>query len=147
MTPRSRHLVTNRDKLAHPLRSVTMSERTASETATRLARRRAASRRAAAAATLGDRASRTGSSLRPKLLLMAADALAVVTFTTLAAVLVDAWNLGPLDAAHQLWWSSVLDHPGLAGHLRQPAALQHPLHRPPHRRVPPDRQRLASSAR
>ena len=29
------------------------------------------------------------------------------------------------------------------GHLRQPAALQHPLHRPTDRRVPPDRQRLA----
>ena len=53
-------------------------------------------------------ASHSGSGQRPKLLLMAADAFAVVTFTTLAGVLVDAGNLGPLDAARQLWWSSVL---------------------------------------
>ena len=34
---------------------------------------------------------RRGPSMRPKLLLMAADAFAVLTFTTCAAVLVDAW--------------------------------------------------------
>jgi exopolysaccharide biosynthesis polyprenyl glycosylphosphotransferase len=42
---------------------------------------------------------------------MGADALAVVVFTTLAALLVDAWGLGPLRAAHQLWWTSVATIP------------------------------------
>ena len=44
---------------------------------------------------------------RPKLVMMAADAFAVVAFTTMAAVLVDLWNLGALDAAQRLWWASV----------------------------------------
>ena len=42
---------------------------------------------------------------------MAADALAVVTFTTLAAVTVNSLGLGPLNAAKQLWWASVLITP------------------------------------
>jgi exopolysaccharide biosynthesis polyprenyl glycosylphosphotransferase len=42
---------------------------------------------------------------------MGADALAVVTFTTIAAVLVERWNLGPLDAARELWWTSVASIP------------------------------------
>ncbi|MEZ5139819.1 MAG: sugar transferase [Acidimicrobiales bacterium] len=57
------------------------------------------------------RPARPGSALRPKLLLMGADALAVVTFTTVAAVLVERWGLGPLEAAHQLWWTSVATIP------------------------------------
>jgi exopolysaccharide biosynthesis polyprenyl glycosylphosphotransferase len=60
------------------------------------------------AATPQKVAARTGSSLRPKVLLMAADAFAVVTFTTLAAVFVHRWELGALHAAKQLWWTSVL---------------------------------------
>lgn len=45
---------------------------------------------------------------RPKLVMMAADAFAVVTFTTLAAVLVDGLGLGATDAAQRLWWASVI---------------------------------------
>ena len=54
---------------------------------------------------------RAPSPLRPKILLMAADALAVVIFTTATAILVERWGLGPLDAAHQLWWTSVIAIP------------------------------------
>ncbi|MFN8017706.1 MAG: sugar transferase [Acidimicrobiales bacterium] len=50
-------------------------------------------------------------SLKPKVLLMGADALAVLTFTTLAAVLVSTWEMGALQAAHQLWWTSMLITP------------------------------------
>jgi exopolysaccharide biosynthesis polyprenyl glycosylphosphotransferase len=56
-------------------------------------------------------APKAASPLRPKVLLMAADVLAIVTFTTLSAVLVDVWSLGPLDAAHQLWWTSIASIP------------------------------------
>ncbi len=52
-----------------------------------------------------------GPSLRPKVVLMAADALAVLTFSTLAALLVEVWGLGRPDAANQLWWASVLTTP------------------------------------
>jgi len=46
---------------------------------------------------------------------MAADVLAIVTFTTAATVLVDQWDLGPRQAAHQLWWTSIATIPaGLA---------------------------------
>jgi FlaA1/EpsC-like NDP-sugar epimerase len=38
---------------------------------------------------------------------MAADALAVLTFTTITAVLVDRLDLGALQAGQQLWWTSV----------------------------------------
>ena len=67
-----------------------------------------------ATATTPERAAappRSGSTLRPKVLLMGADVLAIVTFTTIAAVLVDAWSLGPLRAAHQLWWTSIASIP------------------------------------
>jgi exopolysaccharide biosynthesis polyprenyl glycosylphosphotransferase len=56
-------------------------------------------------------APRATSSLRPKLLLMAADALAILTFTTMASVLVSTWELGALDASKQLWWASVIVTP------------------------------------
>jgi exopolysaccharide biosynthesis polyprenyl glycosylphosphotransferase len=46
---------------------------------------------------------------------MAADALAIVTFTTFAAVLVSRWDLGALHAAKQLWWTSVLVIPAWLG--------------------------------
>lgn len=46
---------------------------------------------------------------------MAADVLAVVTFTTMAAVLVDQWNLGSLEAARELWWTSVAAIPAWLG--------------------------------
>ncbi|HRW37644.1 MAG TPA: sugar transferase [Aquihabitans sp.] len=59
----------------------------------------------------GPRPARPASALRPKLLLMGADALAVITFTTVATILVERWGLGPLDAAHQLWWTSVATIP------------------------------------
>ena len=42
---------------------------------------------------------------------MAADALSVLTFTTAAAVLVGRWDLGALDAAKQLWWTSIIVTP------------------------------------
>jgi exopolysaccharide biosynthesis polyprenyl glycosylphosphotransferase len=48
-----------------------------------------------------------GPSVRPKVALMAADVLAIVTFTTLTAVAVEAFGLGRLDAAKQLWWTSI----------------------------------------
>lgn len=50
-------------------------------------------------------------SLRPKLLLMGADALAVLTFTTLASVLVEELGLATLRVAHQLWWISAATTP------------------------------------
>lgn len=87
-----------------------MSERTASEA---VARR--ATEDATAAPSWRAKAPRTGSSWRPKALLMAADALAIVTFTTLAAVLVSRWDLGNLHAAKQLWWTSVLTIPAWLG--------------------------------
>ncbi|WP_421119146.1 sugar transferase [Aquihabitans daechungensis] len=58
---------------------------------------------------------RPSSSQRPKVLLMAADAFAVLTFTTLAAVLVSRWDLGALHAAKQLWWTSILITPAWLG--------------------------------
>jgi exopolysaccharide biosynthesis polyprenyl glycosylphosphotransferase len=58
---------------------------------------------------------RATSSLRPKVLLMAADAFSVLTFTTLAAVLVHRWGLGALHAAKQLWWTSVIIIPAWLG--------------------------------
>ena len=58
---------------------------------------------------------RASSSLRPKVLLMAADAFSVLTFTTLAAVLVHRWELGALNAAKQLWWTSVIIIPAWLG--------------------------------
>lgn len=87
-----------------------MSERTASET---VARRATAD---GTALPVGQaKAPRAASSLRPKLLLMAADVLAIVTFTTFAAVLVSRWDLGALNAAKQLWWTSVLIIPAWLG--------------------------------
>jgi exopolysaccharide biosynthesis polyprenyl glycosylphosphotransferase len=50
---------------------------------------------------------RSAPSWRPKALLMAADALAVVVFTTVAAVAVERLGLGALRAGQQLWWTSV----------------------------------------
>src|SRR4051794_19087133 len=84
-----------------------MSEQTASETTPRLPADRllAPAPNAPPALPVGRT---TGSSLRPKLLLMAADVLAIVTFTTMAAVLVSIWDLGALEAGHQLWWASVV---------------------------------------
>ncbi len=79
-----------------------MTERTASET---VARPTTADGPASAAPTIP---APRPSSLRPKVLLMAADVLAIVTFTTLAAVLVSRWDLGALHAAKQLWWTSVI---------------------------------------
>ena len=58
---------------------------------------------------------RASSSVRPKVLLMAADAFSVLTFTTLAAVLVHRWELGALNAAKQLWWTSVIIIPAWLG--------------------------------
>jgi exopolysaccharide biosynthesis polyprenyl glycosylphosphotransferase len=83
-----------------------MSERTASETVPRPATADGpvAPRRTTAAP-------RTSSSLRPKILLMAADAVAILTFTTVAAVLVSTWELGALHAAKQLWWASMIITP------------------------------------
>ncbi|WP_426573418.1 sugar transferase [Aquihabitans sp. McL0605] len=83
-----------------------MSERTASE----MTARSTATDEVAPATGRGT-PRRTGAGLRPKLLLMAADALAVFTFSTMAGVLVHAWNLGPLHSAKELWWSSVLITP------------------------------------
>ncbi len=82
-----------------------MTERAASETVLRpaMAGGTVAAPKAAAP--------RPGSPLKPKALLMAADALSVFTFTTVAAVLVSRWDLGALHAAKQLWWTSVLVTP------------------------------------
>jgi exopolysaccharide biosynthesis polyprenyl glycosylphosphotransferase len=89
---------------------MTMSERTASET---VARPETADGTVASGPT--PEAPRPTSSLRPKAMLMAADAFAVFTFTTLAAVLVSRWDLGALHAAKQLWWTSILITPAWLG--------------------------------
>lgn len=93
-----------------------MSERAASETVPRPAPTDGTITSPTRSGTARPRsATRSASTLRPKILLMAADALAIVTFTTFAAVLVSRWDLGALHAAKQLWWTSVLVIPAWLG--------------------------------
>ena len=84
----------------------------------------------------------------PKLVLMAAD-LVMVAVSVLAAYQLERgsiFQLGLDAGAERFLALAMVTLPVWLGDLRQPAALQHPLHRPPDRRDPPHRQRRRSSA-